>query len=144
VGFEIAKTLALRFDVYVVRKLGVPSHEELAMGAIASGGVRVLNSKGRDTSSTRAEIYSKPPPKRLRLLREILAHNTDCMQVSAFELTQMKGHRMGPGGGGKMIRCLSDKDTTRLRPRISPRRLKQTALASVFLSSPLLSPAVIR
>jgi putative phosphoribosyl transferase len=45
VGFEIAKTLALRFDVFVVRKLGVPGHEELAMGAIASGGVRVLNSK---------------------------------------------------------------------------------------------------
>ena len=58
-GFEIAKTLALRFDVFVVRKLGVSGHEELAMGAIASGGVRVLNSKGRDTSSTRAEIYSK-------------------------------------------------------------------------------------
>ena len=45
VGFEIAKTLALRFDVFVVRKLGVPGHEELAMGAIASGGVRVLNAK---------------------------------------------------------------------------------------------------
>ena len=45
VGFEIAKTLALRFDVFVVRKLGRPGHEELAMGAIASGGIRVLNSK---------------------------------------------------------------------------------------------------
>jgi putative phosphoribosyl transferase len=45
VGFEIAKTLALRFDVFVVRKLGLPGHEELAMGAIASGGIRVLNSK---------------------------------------------------------------------------------------------------
>ena len=38
-GFEIAKTLALRFDVYVVsRKLGVPGDRELAMGAIASDG----------------------------------------------------------------------------------------------------------
>jgi len=44
VGFEIAKTLALRFDVFVVRKLGLPGHEELAMGAIASSGIRVLNS----------------------------------------------------------------------------------------------------
>lgn len=43
VGFEVARTLGLPFDVFVVRKLGVPGREELAMGAIASGGVRVLN-----------------------------------------------------------------------------------------------------
>jgi putative phosphoribosyl transferase len=43
VGFEIAKRLRAPLDVFVVRKLGVPGHEELAMGAIASGGVRVLN-----------------------------------------------------------------------------------------------------
>ena len=43
VGFEIAKALHVPLDVFVVRKLGVPGHEELAMGAIASGGVRVLN-----------------------------------------------------------------------------------------------------
>src|SRR3989442_12391131 len=43
VGFEIAKALHAPLDVFVVRKLGVPGHEELAMGAIASGGVRVLN-----------------------------------------------------------------------------------------------------
>ena len=40
VGFEIGKELALPVDVFIVRKLGVPGHEELAMGAIASGGVR--------------------------------------------------------------------------------------------------------
>jgi predicted phosphoribosyltransferase len=43
VGFEIASALHLPLDVFVVRKLGVPGHEELAMGAIATGGVRVLN-----------------------------------------------------------------------------------------------------
>lgn len=43
VGFEIAKTLNVPLDVFVVRKLGVPEQRELAMGAIASGGVRVLN-----------------------------------------------------------------------------------------------------
>jgi putative phosphoribosyl transferase len=43
VGFEVARALHLPLDVFVVRKLGVPGHEELAMGAIASGGVRVLN-----------------------------------------------------------------------------------------------------
>ena len=43
VGYEIAQALNAPLDVFVVRKLGVPGHEELAMGAIASGGVRVLN-----------------------------------------------------------------------------------------------------
>jgi predicted phosphoribosyltransferase len=43
VAFEVASALDARLDVFVVRKLGVPGHEELAMGAIASGGVRVLN-----------------------------------------------------------------------------------------------------
>ncbi len=43
VGFEVAHALDAPLDVFVVRKLGVPGHEELAMGAVASGGVRVLN-----------------------------------------------------------------------------------------------------
>ncbi|MBD2068279.1 phosphoribosyltransferase [Leptolyngbya sp. FACHB-671] len=43
VAFEIAKALNAPLDVWLVRKLGVPGQEELAMGAIASGGVRVLN-----------------------------------------------------------------------------------------------------
>jgi len=43
VGFEVARALNAEMDVFLVRKLGVPGHEELAMGAIASGGVRVLN-----------------------------------------------------------------------------------------------------
>jgi predicted phosphoribosyltransferase len=43
VAYEAAASLGLPLDVFVVRKLGVPGHEELAMGAIASGGVRVLN-----------------------------------------------------------------------------------------------------
>jgi putative phosphoribosyl transferase len=43
VGFEVAQALGAPLDVYIVRKLGVPGREELAMGAIASGGVRVLN-----------------------------------------------------------------------------------------------------
>ena len=43
VGYEVARALEAPLDVFVVRKLGVPGHEELAMGAIASGGVCVLN-----------------------------------------------------------------------------------------------------
>jgi len=44
VAYEVARALHVPLDVFLVRKLGVPGHEELAMGAIASGGVRVLNS----------------------------------------------------------------------------------------------------
>ncbi len=43
VAFEVAKALSAPLDVFLVRKLGVPGQEELAMGAIAAGGVRVLN-----------------------------------------------------------------------------------------------------
>ena len=43
VAREVSRALGVPFDVYVVRKLGVPGHEELAMGAIATGGVRQVN-----------------------------------------------------------------------------------------------------
>jgi predicted phosphoribosyltransferase len=45
VGFALARALRVPLDVFLVRKLGVPGHEELAMGAVASGGVRVLNAE---------------------------------------------------------------------------------------------------
>src|SRR6266480_3407023 len=43
VAYEVARALNAPLDVFIVRKLGVPGHEELAMGAIASGGVRIVN-----------------------------------------------------------------------------------------------------
>lgn len=43
VAYEVAKALHAPLDVFVVRKLGVPGHEEMAMGAIASGGVKMIN-----------------------------------------------------------------------------------------------------
>src|ERR1700716_1551400 len=43
VAYEVASVLGAPLDVFVVRKLGVPGQEELAMGAVATGGVRVLN-----------------------------------------------------------------------------------------------------
>lgn len=43
VAYEVARILRVPLDVFLVRKLGVPGHEELAMGALATGGVRVLN-----------------------------------------------------------------------------------------------------
>jgi putative phosphoribosyl transferase len=43
VGYEVARALGASLDAFLVRKLGVPGHEELAMGAVATGGMRVLN-----------------------------------------------------------------------------------------------------
>lgn len=43
VGFELARSLNVPLDLMLVRKLGVPGHEELAMGAIASGGIRIVS-----------------------------------------------------------------------------------------------------
>src|SRR5947207_831873 len=49
VAFEVARHLHAPLDVFSVRKLGLPGHEELALGAIASGGARVLNDDVVDT-----------------------------------------------------------------------------------------------
>src|SRR3990172_793525 len=68
VGFEVASELGLPLDLLVVRKLGVPGEEELAMGAVASGGVRVLNEeilRGLDIS---AAAGGGPPEGELREL----------------------------------------------------------------------------
>jgi putative phosphoribosyl transferase len=43
IAYQVARALHAPLDVFIVRKLGVPGHEELAMGAVATGGVRVLN-----------------------------------------------------------------------------------------------------
>ena len=55
VGFEVARELGAPLDVLIVRKLGHPGHEEYAMGAIASGGVRVMNPEAEHSVSA-AEV----------------------------------------------------------------------------------------
>jgi putative phosphoribosyl transferase len=59
VAAEVARALAAPLEVFVVRKLGVPGHEELAMGAIASGGVRVLNQDVLATNGIGPEEISR-------------------------------------------------------------------------------------
>ncbi len=56
VAAEVAKKLNVPLDVFVVRKLGLPGYPELAMGAIASGGVRVLNREVVDSLNIPAEV----------------------------------------------------------------------------------------
>lgn len=59
VAFEVAKALNAPLDVFLVRKLGVPGHEELAMGAIASGGVRILNQEVVENLHISEEIIDR-------------------------------------------------------------------------------------
>ncbi len=76
VGFEVARALGCELDVIVVRKVGVPFHPELAMGAVAEGGVvirnqEVIGSIGFDDSSflVSAEVEMRELDQRLRAYR---------------------------------------------------------------------------
>jgi predicted phosphoribosyltransferase len=77
VAFEVAVTLHVPLDVFSVRKLGVPGHAELAMGAIASGGVQVLNDEvlawyrpSADTLEAVARVELRELERREQLYRE--------------------------------------------------------------------------
>jgi predicted phosphoribosyltransferase len=59
VAYEVARALHVPLDVFLVRKLGVPEHPELAMGALASGGVRVLNEDVVDTLHIPGEVMDE-------------------------------------------------------------------------------------
>jgi putative phosphoribosyl transferase len=77
VAYEVAHALDAPLDVFLVRKLGVPGHEELAMGAIASGGVRVFNDEvvsGLRISGTEIERVAKREQAELER-REALYRN---------------------------------------------------------------------
>jgi putative phosphoribosyl transferase len=68
VGYEVARQLKAPLDVFLVRKLGFPGNEELAMGAIASGGVRVLNEnavRALDVSDEEIEMVAREEEREL-------------------------------------------------------------------------------
>ena len=78
VAFEVAIALDAPLDVFLVRKLGVPGHEELAMGAIATGGVRVLNDGVvRDLDIPRATIDRVAAAEQEELARREVAYRDD-------------------------------------------------------------------
>jgi putative phosphoribosyl transferase len=68
VAAEVASGLGAPLDVFVVRKLGVPGHDELAMGAIASGGVRVVNRSVVDGLRIGEEVIEKVAARELKEL----------------------------------------------------------------------------
>ncbi|MBW4646757.1 MAG: phosphoribosyltransferase [Goleter apudmare HA4340-LM2] len=69
VAYEVAKALNAPLDVCLVRKLGVPGHEELAMGAIASGSIRVLNDDVVNSLGIKPETIERVTTQELRELQ---------------------------------------------------------------------------
>lgn len=66
IGYEVARALGAPLDVFLVRKLGVPGNEERAMGAIASGGVRVMNPEVEAMVSAPPEAVEAVAARELR------------------------------------------------------------------------------
>lgn len=86
VGYEVATALGLPLDVFVVRKLGVPWHEELAMGALASGGVRVL-----DEQLIRAAHVSDEDVERITAAERVELERRERLYRGARPFPELRG-----------------------------------------------------
>ena len=122
VAFEVAKSLRIPLDVFVVRKLGVPGHEELAMGAIASGGIRVLNEAIiRSTRISEAVIDAVTERERIELERRELAY---------------RGHRSAPIVKEKTVILVDDGIATGSTMLAAVAALKQQQPARIVVAVP--------
>jgi len=85
IAYELARALHAPLDVFLVRKLGVPGNEELAMGAIATGGVRVLNSEAIscwDLSESIIDEIAKREQKELERRERLYRGNRPALDIS--------------------------------------------------------------
>jgi putative phosphoribosyl transferase len=122
VAFEVAKSLRVPLDVFIVRKLGVPGHEELAMGAIASGGIRVLNDTViRSTRISEAVIDAVTERERVELERRELAY---------------RGHRSTPVVREKTVILVDDGIATGSTMLAAVAALKQQQPARIVVAAP--------
>lgn len=128
VGSEVAMALGAPLDVFVVRKLGVPGHEELAMGAIASGGVRVLDPNVMDL----AEIGE-----------------ADVQRITAAEQRELerrerqyRGDRPFPDLRGKVVILVDDGLATGSTMRAAVAALRQEGPTKIVVAVPVAAPDV--
>ncbi len=122
VAFEVAKELNVELDIFIVRKLGVPGNEELAMGAIASDDVRVLN---EDVISS----FQIPD----RVIAVVAAN--ELREIERRERAYRK-NRPKPEIGGKTVILIDDGLATGATMRAAVEALKTKSPAKIIVAVP--------
>lgn len=130
VAFEVATGLGLPLDVFVVRKLGVPGHEELAMGAIASGGIRVIND----------DVVRALPDAALTLdaVTEIEREELERRELS------YRGARPAPELRARTAILIDDGLATGATMRAAVAALRQRGVARIVVAVPVGAPTTCR
>ena len=126
VAFEVARALKAPLDVFLVRKLGTPGHEELAMGAIASGGVRILNDmvvKGLNISN---EVINQVAERELKELQQ--------------RERQYRGDNPGPELHNRTVILIDDGLATGTTMRAAAIALRQQQPARIIVAVPVAVP----
>lgn len=128
VGYEVARALGAPLDVFVVRKLGLPGYEELAMGAVASGGLRVLNDNVVKTLRIPDHVIETVVAKEEKELarRERL----------------YRGGRPFPDLGGRTVILVDDGLATGATMQAAVEALRQRQPARIVVAVPTASPDV--
>ena len=126
VAFEVAQALRAPLDVFLVRKLGLPGHEELAMGAIASGNVRVLN---RDV----VDMLRIPES----LIDQVATREREELERREREY---RGDRPVPAVEGKAVVLVDDGLATGSTMRAAVVALRQQRPTRIVVAVPVASP----
>jgi putative phosphoribosyl transferase len=127
VGYEVARELLVPLDVFIVRKLGVPGFEEFAMGAIASGGVRVLNE---------SVIGQLPHPE--QMLAFVTA--TEMRELERREEEYRGKDGRAPDLRGKTVILVDDGLATGATMRAAVMALKQCGVVRLVVAVPVSAP----
>ena len=126
VAYEVAQALHVPLDVFIVRKLGVPGFEELAVGAIASGGVRVLN-----------EDVARALPNADEIIESITQR--EMMEVERREEKYRDG-RPAPEISGRTVILIDDGLATGATMRAAVKALRQRGAAKIVVAVPVGPP----
>jgi len=127
VAFEVASALEVPLDVFVVRKLWVPGHEELAMGAIASGGIRVLNDDVVRSLNISDRVIEAVTARELRELR--------------WRERVYRGDRPPPAVGGRTVILVDDGIATGSTMLAAVAALRRLGPARVIVAVPTAAPS---